>query len=308
MSKLKKALLSTVVLVILIAFSHVAAHANGEKAGEVNCSVLNVRQAASTTANILDRISRGTRVMVLETSQGWHRISYNGVKTGWVSSSFISIKQEIAGQGIITGNLVNIRYGPGTSYGISTTMRKGGKAGVFGRYGDWYKVKTPDNKVGWVIKSYFSITSTTTSRGGSDGIPVIEPSVETAVNSALQDSVINYARGFLGTKYVYGGQSPRGFDCSGFAQYVFRNFGISLQRVAADQAKQGTAVSRSELRTGDLVFFHTNIGGSYINHVGIFIGNGKFIHASNPRYGVTITDMAGGFYYNNFVTARRVIN
>src|SRR5690606_255041 len=112
------------------------------------------------------------------------------------------------------------------------------------------------------------------------------------------------AKKYLGTKYVWGGESPKGFDCSGFTQYVFKNFKIKLNRVSRDQAKQGTAVSKSNLKPGDLVFFATN-GGS-INHVGIYIGSGKFIHAESQREGVTITSMSESFYARSYVKARRV--
>jgi peptidoglycan DL-endopeptidase CwlO len=93
-----------------------------------------------------------------------------------------------------------------------------------------------------------------------------------------QDALVVYAANFLGTKYVWGGTTPRGFDCSGFTKYVFAHFGINLNRVSGDQAKQGTYVTKANLQPGDLVFF-----GSPIHHVGIYVGNNSFIHA--PRTG-----------------------
>lgn len=91
-------------------------------------------------------------------------------------------------------------------------------------------------------------------------------------------SVVAYASNFLGTPYQWGGNGPSNFDCSGFTSYVYRHFGVGLPRVASDQQGVGTAVSRDELQPGDLVFF-----GSPAHHVGIYVGNGCYIHA--PRTG-----------------------
>lgn len=122
--------------------------------------------------------------------------------------------------------------------------------------------------------------------------------------TASAQAVLDYARRFLGVRYTWGGTSPSsGFDCSGFTQYVFRNFGINLPRVSRSQASVGTRVSYSNLRPGDLVFFSSRPGGT-ITHVGIYVGNGNMIHAPRPGRSVEITTMR----YHNFTTARRVLN
>lgn len=95
------------------------------------------------------------------------------------------------------------------------------------------------------------------------------------------DALVVYAAKFLGVRYVWGGNTPNGFDCSGFTKYVYSHFGVHLNRVAIDQAKQGVHISKADLRPGDLVFF-----GSPIHHVGIYVGNNSFIHA--PRTGDVI--------------------
>ncbi|CDF59415.1 C40 family peptidase [Thermobrachium celere] len=102
------------------------------------------------------------------------------------------------------------------------------------------------------------------------------------------DDVIEYAMRFLGTPYVWGGTTPSGFDCSGFVKYVYSHFGINLPRTSREQATVGQAVSLSEAQPGDLVFFH-----SPISHVGIYVGNGMYIHA--PRTGdvVKVSSLAG---------------
>lgn len=113
-------------------------------------------------------------------------------------------------------------------------------------------------------------------------------------------SVVAYAKQFLGSKYVYGGTTPKGFDCSGFTQYVYKNFGINLSRTAAAQYSNGKAVT--DLQEGDLVMF----GKAGINHVGIYIGGNTFIHAANPSRGVTTDTLASGYYKTNYVGARRI--
>lgn len=125
----------------------------------------------------------------------------------------------------------------------------------------------------------------------------------------LEQKIVTYAKKLLGFRYVWGGMSPKGFDCSGFVKYVFDHFGIILNRVSADQAKQGTAVKKADLRVGDLVFFDTDGGHNEINHVGIYIGGGKFIQASSASgsSGVVISDITEGFYANSYMSARRVI-
>ena len=102
---------------------------------------------------------------------------------------------------------------------------------------------------------------------------------------------------------MYGGSSPSGFDCSGFTSYVYKQFGVSLNRTAAGQYSNGTAVSKTQLQPGDLVMF----GKSGINHVGIYIGGGQMVHAANPSRGVTTDTINSGYYANNYVGARRVM-
>ena len=113
-------------------------------------------------------------------------------------------------------------------------------------------------------------------------------------------SVVSYAKQFLGCKYVYGGTSPRGFDCSGFTQYVYKHFGVNLNRTAAAQYSNGKSVT--SLQAGDLVMF----GKSGINHVGIYIGGNTFIHAANKSQGVRTDSMSTGYYKTNYVGARRI--
>jgi peptidoglycan endopeptidase LytE len=120
------------------------------------------------------------------------------------------------------------------------------------------------------------------------------------------DRLIEAAAQYLGVPYSYGGQSPSGFDCSGFTSYVFQQFGYSLPRTAAGQYGIGTAVAKADLEAGDLVFFAC--GGAQIDHVGIYCGNSRFIHSSSPRSGgVIYSSLLEGYYGKSYVGARRIV-
>lgn len=115
-----------------------------------------------------------------------------------------------------------------------------------------------------------------------------------------------YAQQFLGTPYVWGGDSlTSGVDCSGLVQQVYKHFGINLPRVTYDQITQGKAVGMNQLQAGDLLFFHTESADSP-DHVGIYIGGGKFIEAPRPGKGVQISDLRSGYYQDTFLGARRI--
>lgn len=137
-------------------------------------------------------------------------------------------------------------------------------------------------------------TSSTGSSSGSEPV---------AVSGGAQ-SILSYASQFLGTPYVWGGTSPSGFDCSGFTQYVFHHAGINLSRTSQSQYNQGTAVSRSNLQPGDLVFFTTY--GSGATHVGIYAGNNTMIDSSNG--GVTYENMNNSYWSPRYLGARRIIS
>ena len=125
------------------------------------------------------------------------------------------------------------------------------------------------------------------------------------VASSLALMLCEDAMAFLGYPYVWGGTSPAsGFDCSGLVYYVFTGRGIAMNRVADDQMEQGVYIPKAELLAGDLVFFGY---GDYADHVGIYIGNGNFLHAANPSSGVKISSMNETYYLNKYIGARRVV-
>ncbi|MEW6696692.1 MAG: C40 family peptidase [Bacillota bacterium] len=117
-------------------------------------------------------------------------------------------------------------------------------------------------------------------------------------------TVLDYAKQYIGVRYRSGGESPKGFDCSGYVRYVYKNFGIDLVHTAAGQYRAGTAIKREELRPGDLVFFNT--GGRGINHSGIYIGNNQFIHASSSR-GIRIDSLYDSYWKPRYRGANRIL-
>jgi peptidoglycan endopeptidase LytE len=133
---------------------------------------------------------------------------------------------------------------------------------------------------------------------------VVNTTVSRSSNNLTGSRVIAKAAQYLGTPYRYGGSSPGGFDCSGFTQYIFRQFQVSINRTAASQYNNGVGVSKANLIPGDLVFFNT-CGG--ISHVGIYAGNGQFIHSSSARGKVIYSTLSTGYYAQTFVGARRVM-
>ncbi|MCF7520590.1 C40 family peptidase [Neisseria sp. ZJ106] len=144
--------------------------------------------------------------------------------------------------------------------------------------------------------------------------PAADNHARTAANASANanarggaDQLIGSAMGLLGVAYRYGGTSVRtGFDCSGFMQYIFRNAaGLNLPRTAAEQATMGTHVDRSELQPGDMVFFRT-MGRGRISHVGLYIGNDRFIHAPRTGKNIEITSLSHKYWGAKYAFGRRV--
>lgn len=116
-------------------------------------------------------------------------------------------------------------------------------------------------------------------------------------------AIVTTAQKYMGVPYVWGGETPDGWDCSGFTRYVMNENGIKLPRTAAEQFAVGTPVEKANLQTGDLVFFTTYKPGA--SHVGFYMGNGKFIHASSAAKQVTISELSDEYYTSHYIGARR---
>ncbi len=119
-------------------------------------------------------------------------------------------------------------------------------------------------------------------------------------------AIIGRAFSWLGTRYVWGGTSKKGVDCSGLTKQLYSNEGVALPHSAKGQSKIGLKVTRSSLVPGDLIFFNTQRGPN--THVGVYIGDNKFLHAANPRRGVRVDSLGSAYYNKRFATARRYKN
>jgi uncharacterized protein YgiM (DUF1202 family) len=194
--------------------------------------------------------------------------------------------------GIINGNGVNLRADPGLYGQIIFVLGKGLLVDILERAALWYKVQLQDGQTGWIYHQYIEV-KTLTPDDAVESIP-----------SFPADELIAYARSFLEIKYVYGGDSPQGFDCSGFTKHVFAKFGINLPHKAEMQTKAGAEVpAKDSLMPGDLLFFKT-MGSTIINHVGIYLGENHFIHASSGYGAVRISPLDSGYYLERYAGGR----
>ena len=133
----------------------------------------------------------------------------------------------------------------------------------------------------------------------------LAPYGRTFITAAQGKSIVSTAQTFMGVPYVFGGTTPSGFDCSGLIQYVFKMNGVSIPRLADEQYNLGKEVKRSQLEIGDLVFFTTYTAG--VSHCGIYVGDGKFLHASSSR-GVRIDSLDNEYWKPRYVGARKIVS
>jgi len=205
---------------------------------------------------------------------------------GYVSIAF---SETAFGPSYIQGSAVNLRSAPSTSSAIISVLSKGQPCEILDRQNDWFYIKLSDDLAGWVFGPYVTFT----------------PVLSDASSISRNEQIVRYALTLLKTKYRYGGNSPNGFDCSGFTRYVYTQFGHILPHKASEQMKYGQPVEKDALQKGDLVFFKTQ-GAQIVNHVGIYMENGQFIHASSGAGYVTISPLTSGYYHPRYQGARRI--
>lgn len=201
----------------------------------------------------------------------------------------------------IKGDDVNIRKEPSTKAARVVQVDKGRVADVLAKKDGWYKVKFAHGTIGWVHGDFVKPTS-------ADAKDPVKPAPARKSSapklSGAAASLVDTAKDQIGVRYRYGGTSRSGFDCSGFVQFVFAKHGVKLPRTSLSQSGVGTKVAKSDLIVGDLVFFITR--GSRVSHVGIYIGDGKFIHASSGGGRVRIDALSTAYYAKRYAGARRV--
>jgi cell wall-associated NlpC family hydrolase len=190
--------------------------------------------------------------------------------------------------GVVSATSVNVRCEPTLVSAIIGNLAKNMTITIIDENASWYKIRFKNNTEGWIWRQY---VSTDLNQINSRGL--------------VRFNLVNFAKNFVNTPYVYGGSSPRGFDCSGFTRYIFSKFGYLLPHRAFEQAKIGESVPKEELQPGDLVFFFTQRS-KQVNHAGIYLEAGQFIHASSGSGTVRISSLNEGYYQKRYQGARRI--
>jgi uncharacterized protein YgiM (DUF1202 family) len=284
----------------------------------VDASALRLRSGPSTSTATLAYASRGEYVIITGKTGSWYQVSFN-LKTGYMHEDHLSTytrRNVELGYGSVNGNKVNVRSGPSTSYSSLTRANSGEKAYIIGFNNQWYKVIF-DTQVGYIRSDYLDLTEIPYENKASQKDPIffvngqstgVTPSAS-ALNggntSTIRQNIVADAKKLLGIPYVWGGTTTKGFDCSGFVQYVLKQNGISMPRTTTEQYQIGTYVTKSDLLPGDLVFLQ-NTYRAGISHVGIYIGDGKMIHASSSK-GVVTSDLSSSYYTQHYYGSRRVV-
>ena len=289
-SKAVKVLVLSAAATMLLAGFAMAAEENMAVAvGATTGSSLRLRAEASTSSNIITTLDKGVAVAVLDdTLDGWYKIAFNG-NTGFVSADYMVIDQDnvFESYGRVNADGVNVRAGANTDSEILASIDTDTVVTVNGFVDGWYDVTCKYGTEGYIRSDFLDLTTSSATSSGS--------------------GIVATAKQYLGTRYVYGGAAPGGFDCSGFTMYVYKQYGYSLPHSASAQWQSGLGTrvySIGSLQPGDLVFFNdpSRNAGKACSHAGIYVGGGQFIHASSSRSrGVIISDLTSGYYNTYFV-------
>ena len=266
-----------------------------------------VRKSASTGCKAIGKLHRGSAGTILGKKGAWVKISSGSLK-GYVKKEYIATgadaeklaekygtKYAVLKKGT---SVLNVREEKNTSSDIVTQLPEGKRYTVKSENADWCKVKVK-GKSGYIAKEYVH-----TKYSFKEAKSLKKKTKETVRSYASEnkaESLISYAKQFIGNKYVWGGTSlTNGTDCSGFTLRVFQKFGYSLPRTSAEQAGCGSSVKLSELKPGDLVFYKR---GGRVHHVAIYIGGGQIVHAAGAKWGIITSNMN----YSRVSHARRIL-
>lgn len=281
-----KVLFLSVLTAMLLAATALAADiATG--AGCTTGSSLRLQAEPSTSASVVTTLDKSVAVAILDDSvDGWYKIAYNG-STGYVSADYLNVDQDnvFTTYGRVNSDGVNVRSDASTDSSVLATIEEDAIVTVNGLVDGWYDVTCEYGTEGYIRSDFLDLTE----------------------SSSSNSDIAATAKQYLGTGYVYGGASPRGFDCSGFTMYVYSQHGYSLPHSATSQWQSGLGArvySISELQPGDLVFFNdpSRNAGKACSHAGIYTGDGQFIHSSSSRSGgVIVSSLTSGYYNTYFV-------
>ena len=285
-----------------------------------------IRKEPNEGGDILGKMPKNAGCEILEpNSNGWTKVK-SGKVTGYVKSEYLIIGQEASELALTIANHIAVFNGDGNlrvrkdpsvpndpNENVIDSIAPGEEILVLDplvcTYGQeinkWVKVSldgddSENGTVGYVAKEYVDLSYILPHAYTLEELSVGTDASPTAVK------IVTYAKKYLGYRYLWGGsgisrlENNKGVDCSGFVQAIYSEYGYSLPRTSREQANRGTSVSSNNLKAGDLVFYGSK---SYINHVAIYIGNGRIIHASNKRDGVKISNV----FYRTPVKCVRII-
>ena len=277
---------------------------------------VNVRYGPGLDQGVKMKLSRGDKVRIVGISGHWCKVKTTSNQVGWVAGWVMNFKkpdQNVTAQegsqevevrvGWVARPEVNVRSGPGLDNKEIAEAVLGTKVILLDRKGDWYRVALDNGTTGWMASWLIDTREQRIARKGGETTSHAGPTSVAA--SSVGRRFVETAMRYRGSPYVRGGSSPSGFDCSGFVSYVLRQHGVHVSRSSRALFHEGRPVSRSSLQPGDIVFFR-NTYRRGISHVGIYIGDGDFVHASNRRGGVKVTSLDSSYYTPRYAGARRM--
>ena len=262
---------------------------------------LNIRSGAGTDYKLVGKMRNDSACNVEWVEGEWAYITSGDVE-GYVKSEYLVTGQEAVDKALELGQTVAhveadalyVRMEPSTEADYWTMVPSGEELLVLEDMGDWVKVDI-DGEEGYVASEYVNVSNEL-----KTALTITEALYGEGVTD-VRIALCEFAKQYVGNRYVWGGTSlTKGADCSGFVLSVFRNYGVSLPHSSVAQANCGTRISVSEAQPGDLIFYGN---GKRINHVAIYIGGGRVVHASNPRTGIIISNA----YYRSPVCATRIL-